>query len=641
MDAFDPSLNAYTTTGQPGYPHPHPQQHQGIQLGGQPHQDHNGTLQFEEDLKDIPQALANYGGAAPAAPPAAQPGQMPHFPSVLQQPPPAVQGGPVAGIPVNPAPQNMQAPLTPQYGPDGNPLPPKRPRGRPRKVPGTESRGPATPASGADSPSGRGRPKARGRGRGRGRGGRGGGRGGKRMRASSDEDDFTGDTTESDADGDEDEQKSVDLNEEVDDDFGTGKMAPTTKFGRKVSKPKTFVPTNKPTIQRKKRAPMVNLDANLMCQVCNQGHSPPENRLVICEACNRGWHQLCSVPTIEHSVVDSTLPWFCNSCDAKVSATKTPIDVSVGEGWTTGRGEEKGEGREAERENEYDEAIKKEWLETMPLHQLVGYVLSVEKKFAPLVDASSTSLPIWPANLPATVAEAKLQLLREAAEREAALERQAEELAAAQGLIPMQTPSAAGSEAGTPLTFDGALPGDTPARTAASRRAEAEAGPSTPGAASTSFAGAGASTSQGLHGMGAQQPQASFAPPQPHQPASSVPLYLRQPFNAQPALSGTGGASGSSVSPSGSPQPPFDIPVSASTSSAAAQANRYAPYAPAGSASPVPVQQQHAGFYGAGGGFGGASNGGYGSANAFAQGSGAPGGYEAMARSASGGGAPQ
>lgn len=245
MDAFDPSLNAYTTTGQPGYPHPHPQQHQGIQLGGQPHQDHNGTLQFEEDLKDIPQALANYGGvryilfdpsrsrsprltrlrpstdepqAAPAAPPAAQPGQMPHFPSVLQQPPPAVQGGPVAGIPVNPAPQNMQAPLTPQYGPDGNPLPPKRPRGRPRKVPGTESRGPATPASGADSPSGRGRPKARGRGRGRGRGGRGGGRGGKRMRASSDEDDFTGDTTESDADGDEDEQKSVDLNEEVDDD---------------------------------------------------------------------------------------------------------------------------------------------------------------------------------------------------------------------------------------------------------------------------------------------------------------------------------------------------------------------------------------------------------------------------------------
>lgn len=68
MDAFDPNLNVYSSAGQPGYPHPHPhaqqQQHPGIQLGGQPQPDHHphGGLQFEEDLKDIPQALANYGG---------------------------------------------------------------------------------------------------------------------------------------------------------------------------------------------------------------------------------------------------------------------------------------------------------------------------------------------------------------------------------------------------------------------------------------------------------------------------------------------------------------------------------------------------------------------------------------------------
>lgn len=205
--------------------------------------------------------------------------------------------------------------------------------------------------------------------------------------------------------------------------FGTGKMAPTTKFGRKVSKPKTFVPTNKPTsasgaLLIRTTQPLTRIasrspkkEARSDGQPRRQSHVPSlqpgplasrESRasalllhldrarnstslwldckqLVICEACNRGWHQLCSVPTIEHSVVDSTLPWFCSSCDAKVSATKTPIDVTVGEGWTNGRGEDKGEGRDAERENEYDEAIKKEWLETMPLHQLVGYVLSVEK----------------------------------------------------------------------------------------------------------------------------------------------------------------------------------------------------------------------------------------------------------------------
>lgn len=101
-------------------------------------------------------------------------------------------------------------------------------------------------------------------------------------------------------------------------------------------------------------------------------------QLVICEACNKGWHQLCSVPQIEASVVDSVLPWFCSACDAKIAATKAPLDVAQGE-WTTGAGEDKGEGKEGERDAEYAEEVKREWLEGLPLHSLVGYVLSIEK----------------------------------------------------------------------------------------------------------------------------------------------------------------------------------------------------------------------------------------------------------------------
>lgn len=54
-------------------------------------------------------------------------------------------------------------------------------------------------------------------------------------------------------------------------------------------------------------------------------------------------------------------------------------DASPSAPWTTGQGVDKGEGLEAEKENEYSEAIKREWLTTQPLTVLVGYILSIEK----------------------------------------------------------------------------------------------------------------------------------------------------------------------------------------------------------------------------------------------------------------------
>lgn len=161
-----------------------------------------------------------------------------------------------------PAPAVPQAvqpmpPLTAQ--PDAPPV--KRPRGRPRKVPGTESR-PASLNQGA-----RGRPgRPRGsRGRGRGRGATRGR--GRRGHDSSDED--GGEEGSSDSDDERGGSGSVNLQEEMPDDVSSSRStlsehtkltifarqydptpdsgAPTTKSGRKISRPKSFVPTNRPT----------------------------------------------------------------------------------------------------------------------------------------------------------------------------------------------------------------------------------------------------------------------------------------------------------------------------------------------------------------------------------------------------------
>ncbi|GAA5836252.1 hypothetical protein JCM11251_001442 [Rhodosporidiobolus azoricus] len=631
-----------------------------VPVNGPPmQQQDNGGLQFDEDLRDLPQQVE---AARPPPPPAPQPNLPAQFPSVLAAPAqPHTTLGPAPGIPVNRAPEQLPA-LTPMNA-DGTPAPPKRPRGRPRKIPGTESRGGA-PGQIAQGPKPRGRPKgSRGRGaRGRGRGGRGG-RGGKRSRMSSDEDDFEGDGSETDEeeragrrgrgrtadddDDDDDEERVVDLNREVDDDFGEGgRLAATTKFGRKISKPKSFVPTNRPTIHRKKRQataatllPPV-LDANLMCEVCRGGHSPENNKLVICDSCTRGWHQLCHSPTIQPEVVDSPAAWFCIECDAKIAAQRKSEDVTdETRGWTSGKGEEKkvegaeelkkpaeegakmegvigenGElvvGAEAavkveqepetnlQKEDEYSEKVKREWLESLPMKTLIGYVLSVEKKFAPLVSPGTTSLPIWPPALPALLHQAAVARQQEAADRERKLELEAEELAAAQGILlssAMGTPapgeSQPASEVGTPLGFEQFGVEAVGARTAASRRAELQAQ-------------AQAEQQQQQHQQQQQQHQPvastsaaapSFAPLQGYPPPSNghqqqhVPPFHRPPLQPVSALSAASPGL-SSISPAGSPAPVADIPVGGSSVGGARAT--YGAYPP-GYAQQQQQQQLHA-----------------------------------------------
>lgn len=154
----------------------------------------------------------------------------------------------------------------------------------------------ATPSS---APRGRppGRPRgsrARGPARGTTRGSRGG-RGGKRKRADDEEDDGVSSDSET--------------------------YAPTTtKSGRNVQKPTSFVPPPQPSpppmpSYKKKRIYRRNPEA-AVCKMCLRGVSPASNMIVFCDGCNVPYHRHCHQPPIDQSVIDEVnKEWYCRQCE--------------------------------------------------------------------------------------------------------------------------------------------------------------------------------------------------------------------------------------------------------------------------------------------------------------------------------------
>jgi hypothetical protein len=151
-----------------------------------------------------------------------------------------------------------------------------RPPGRPR---GSRARGPTRGTTRATT-----------------RGGRGGVRGGKRKRADDDEGD---DGASSDSET----------------------YAPTTtKSGRNVQKPTTFVPPPQPSPPpmpsfKKKRVYRRNPES-AVCKTCLRGVSPASNMIVFCDGCNVPYHRYCHQPPIDQSVIDEVdKEWYCKQCE--------------------------------------------------------------------------------------------------------------------------------------------------------------------------------------------------------------------------------------------------------------------------------------------------------------------------------------
>ena len=135
----------------------------------------------------------------------------------------------------------------------------------------------------------------RGRGGGRPRGrGRGGGRGGKRKREERSEDDS-------------------------DDSEVYSPAVTTTKSGRNVQKPTSFVPPPpSPTTTSKRKRPYTNRrnPEAAVCKICLRGTSPANNMIVFCDGCNTPYHRYCHHPPIDQAVVDEVdKEWYCKQCE--------------------------------------------------------------------------------------------------------------------------------------------------------------------------------------------------------------------------------------------------------------------------------------------------------------------------------------
>lgn len=137
-------------------------------------------------------------------------------------------------------------------------------------------------------------PTPRGRGRGgrpRGRG-RGAGRGGKRKR-------------EDGSDGESDDSEVY------------SPVVTTTKSGRNVQKPTSFVPPPpSPTSTTKKKRPYRRNPESAVCKICLRGTSPASNMIVFCDGCNTPYHRFCHHPPIDQAVVDEVdKEWYCKQCE--------------------------------------------------------------------------------------------------------------------------------------------------------------------------------------------------------------------------------------------------------------------------------------------------------------------------------------
>ncbi|KAK5135232.1 hypothetical protein LTR08_005482 [Meristemomyces frigidus] len=155
-------------------------------------------------------------------------------------------------------------------------------------------------------------PGSTGRGRGRGRPsgrGRGGGRGGKRKR----EDQENGD-------GDSDSSEVY------------TPVATTTKSGRSVQKPTSFVPPALPsptTSSNKRKRTYRKNPESAVCKVCLRGTSPASNMIVFCDGCNTPYHRFCHHPPIDQSVIDQVdKEWYCRPCEKERVVPVSEADVA-------------------------------------------------------------------------------------------------------------------------------------------------------------------------------------------------------------------------------------------------------------------------------------------------------------------------
>ncbi|THX02170.1 hypothetical protein D6D18_04077 [Aureobasidium pullulans] len=192
-------------------------------------------------------------------------------------------------------------------------------------------------------------PTSTGRGRGRGRGGRPRGRGGRGGRKPL-------------AEGIKIHEVSSDSDDDIVDDAENTPLATTSRSGRAITKPTTFVPViPSPTSGVKRKRNWGRRNPELaVCKACLRPHSPATNMIVFCDGCNTPYHRYCHHPPISQEVVDiPDMEWFCSDC-----TVRPPPEVDI-DSFVSG--------------GELTEEQKREVLTLLPSHTLVKLLLRADR----------------------------------------------------------------------------------------------------------------------------------------------------------------------------------------------------------------------------------------------------------------------
>lgn len=89
----------------------------------------------------------------------------------------------------------------------------------------------------------------------------------------------------------------------------------TDDLNNSKGKEKVITKDKPRTIQNVKLVLEQKEDDDLKCEICKSGKEATGNLIVICDGCDRGFHQLCHDPNIPGSLLRiPNSKWFCNQC---------------------------------------------------------------------------------------------------------------------------------------------------------------------------------------------------------------------------------------------------------------------------------------------------------------------------------------
>lgn len=92
--------------------------------------------------------------------------------------------------------------------------------------------------------------------------------------------------------------------------------------------------------------------------ICQRGHSPPSNQIILCDGCNAAYHMYCHDPTIhEDFATQLDKAWFCGKCKSE----KENANLGIG-------GRVSGEGLTQEEKQRYLSSLTPDTLRSLLLH---------------------------------------------------------------------------------------------------------------------------------------------------------------------------------------------------------------------------------------------------------------------------------